>query len=100
VTWTQVVPRSSSAATFRFSCDTGQRIVEIPVTGSAAVLLFFGFGFGFVVSVLLTVVYFAYRGRGATREAIKSPSSSVLRPRAVAESQFWAVHPLSLEYLI
>lgn len=45
------------------SCDTGQQIVEIPVTGSVAVLLFAGFGF--VVSVLLTVVHLAYRRKAA-----------------------------------
>jgi hypothetical protein len=41
------------------SCDTGQRVVEIPITGSFAVLLFAGFGF--LVSVLLAVLYVAYR---------------------------------------
>jgi hypothetical protein len=45
------------------SCHTGGQVVEIPVIGSVAVLLFAGFGLA--VSVLLTVLHLVYRRKAA-----------------------------------
>lgn len=54
---------TTTTGTISVSCNIGDQVVEIPIIGYVAVLLFGGFGF--VVSVLLTVSLVAFRRKVA-----------------------------------